>query len=408
MGNLLSGEGGVEEQPVPHEVAMAVLEQLDWKSRAHLLSLDRRWAFDIARDPQTWHVMCERLEIEHGVFVPRLDPARRSEWKEVFQKMAAFHALQESGAENTFAIKVCVRFRPLAPRRAPAAGAAGAPVDKAKHIAILKSLLVRKQESVRRSSLGEGEGLSPTIQAEIAQIKHELAMLEPPRMVNLPLHQRLQLIQAEHKCSARKARKILGDIMRAGQEHDPWSGAMLAEDAPAAAGGLSGGAGGGEVAAPVVGSSAFTKSVRGALLEQDSLSEPQRLALGRLQAAKSTATPTVFVEQEVGRWLGTARSPRRTALATARTELGVLQELKESLAEQQAQAEQEEAAERAEVRKRSFFAPFCTLKTRIFCQDRLGANTGKVENKRFCRWRRRTRARRSSSGRRMRSGGALR
>jgi hypothetical protein len=162
------------------------------------------------------------------------------------------------------------------------------------------------------------------------------------------------------------------------------------------------------VAAPVVGSSAFTKSVRGALLEQDSLSEPQRLALGRLQAAKSTATPTVFVEQEVGRWLGTARSPRRTALATARTELGVLQELKESLAEQQAQAEQEEAAERAEVRKRSFFAPFCTLKTRIFCQDRLGANTGKVENKRFCRWRRRTRARRSSSGRRMRSGGALR
>ena len=145
MGNLLSGEGGVEEQPVPHEVAMAVLEQLDWKSRAHLLSLDRRWAFDIARDPQTWHVMCERLEIEHGVFVPRLDPARRSEWKEVFQKMAAFHALQESGAENTFAIKVCVRFRPLAPRRAPAAGAAGAPVDKAKHIAILKSLLVRKQ-----------------------------------------------------------------------------------------------------------------------------------------------------------------------------------------------------------------------------------------------------------------------
>ena len=32
MGNLLSGEGGVEEQPVPHEVAMAVLECC-WSSR---------------------------------------------------------------------------------------------------------------------------------------------------------------------------------------------------------------------------------------------------------------------------------------------------------------------------------------------------------------------------------------
>ena len=328
MGNLVStGES------VPHEVAMAVLQQLDWRTRGALLTLNKAWAFDIAHDPQTWHFMCERLEVEHGVFMPALDPEQRSEWKDVFQKMAAFHALQQSGAEQSFAIKVCVRFRPLAPAAAPGAGF---PTDKAKHLAILKSLLVRKEESVRRSALGEGEGVvvSPTIQAEIAQIKHEISRLEPPRMVSLPLHQRLQLIQAEHGCSVQKARRILGELMRAGQEaHDPWSGAVLDETAAAGCGH----SGGEKSSHAVVGSSAFTKSVRGKLLKADGLSEQQRRALERLQAAPSTATPTAFVEQEVGRWLYTTRSPRRIALAAARTERGVLLELHNSL---------EEAAER--------------------------------------------------------------
>ena len=328
MGNLIStGES------VPHEVAMAVLQQLDWRSRGALLMLNKAWAFDIAHDPQTWHFMCERLELEHGVFMPALDPERRSEWKEVFQKLSAFHALQQSGAEQSFAIKVCVRFRPLA----PAAPHAGVPTDKAKHLAILKALLVRKEESVRRSALGEGEGVSPTIQAEIAQIKHEIFLLEPPRMVSLPLHQRLQLIQAEHGCSVQKARKILGDLMRAGKEHDPWSGAVVDEGS---AGGIRAGDKSSHAA---VGSSAFTKSVRSKLLKADGLSEQQRLALERLQAARSTATATAFVEQEVGRWLYTTRSPRRLALAAARTERGVLVELQNSLEEEAERQHAEDA-----------------------------------------------------------------
>lgn len=324
MGNFVS----TAESCLPHEVAMAVLKHLDWKSRGVLLMLDRTWAFDIARDPQTWHFMCERLEIERSVFIPALDSERRSEWKDVFQKMAAFHALQQSGADQSFAIKVCVRFRPPM----PAAPRAGVPTDKAKHLAILKSLLVRKEESLRRSALGECEDVSPTIQAEIAQIKHEISLLEPPRMVSLPLHQRLQLIQAEHGCSVRKARQILGDLMRSGQDHDPWSGAVLPEDTAA---------GGGEKSSQaVVGSSAFTKAARSELLQQDGLSDQQRLVLDRLQAAPSTATATAFVEQEVGRWLNMTRSPRRIALATARMERGVLLELHDSLENQRLQQTQ--------------------------------------------------------------------
>lgn len=334
MGNFVSTAASY----LPHEVAMAVLQHLDWRSRGVLLMLDRTWAFDIAHDPQTWHFMCERLEIEHGVFVPALESERQSEWKEIFQKMAAFHALQQSGVEQSFAIKVCVRFRPpasVAPR-------AGVPSDKAKHLAILKSLLVRKEESLRRSALGEcEEDVSPTIQAEIAQIKHEISLLEPPRVVSLPLHQRLQLIQAEHGCSVRKARKILGDLMRSGKEHDPWSGAVLPEDTAAC--------GGGKSSHSVVGSSAFTKTARSELLQQDSLSDQQRLVLDRLQAVPSTATPTTFVEQEVGRWLNTTQSPRRIALATARTERGVLQELHDSLEHQQLQQSQTEGVDPQQV-----------------------------------------------------------
>ena len=105
-----------------------------------------------------------------------------------------------------------------------------------------------------------------------------------------------------------------------------------------------------------IGSSGYTKTVRAALLSQQGLSDAHRAALSELQAAPgSTATPTTFVEQEVGRWLNHGGSPRRTALATARTELGVLQELKISLAEKAdaAEAAAVEDAEEAEAEKRT-------------------------------------------------------
>ena len=350
-----------------------------------LLQLSREWAFDIGRDPQTWHAMCERLEVEHGLFVPPLDPAAKHSWKGIFEKMAAFHALQAAGAERSFAIKVCVRFRPLLPRP----GGAGGGTDRGKRITILKSMLARKEDSVRRNSEAAGE-VSPTMQVEIMHLKRELASLEPPRLVSLPLHQRLQLIQVEHGgCSATKARRILGQRMcKDLKGFDRWAGAVLPDDEEEAGGYLNlaisvapgstpapavgndeqrelellpnGGMisrlipvvatnGAGGRARARIGSSGYTKTVRAALLSQQGLTQQQREALSELQAAPgSTATPTTFVEQEVGRWLNHGGSPRRTALATARTELGVLQELKTSLAEKAHATEEAEEAEAEE------------------------------------------------------------
>ena len=323
MGNVAGR--GVEfpgGQPVPHEVAMRILQHCeDWRDRKKLLLLTPSWAFDIARDPQTWHFMCERLEIEHGTYIPPLRRDRRQDWKDIFTRMLAWQRAQSGGEETSFAIKVVVRFRPLAP-------ASPSAVPKDKRAGVLRQLLERKEESLRANRAAGGEeaaALVPTIEAEVEHLKHELRQLESSRLVSLPLHQRLQLIRAEHGCGTRQARKILAKIMRGGQESDHWAGAVLPEDGPQ----------GGSAAAaapPVVGSAAHTAAVRSSLLEQSALSSPQRAALQELSAAGTT--PATFIDQEVGRWLGAARSPRRTALATARTELGVLRDLKVQLDEQ--------------------------------------------------------------------------
>ena len=99
MGNLLGSGHESDELEAPHEVAMCILQHCGWRARGRLLQvrdgaaslahadsadhgravaqLTRGWGLDIARDPATWHFLCERLEVEEQLYCRAFLPSSR-------------------------------------------------------------------------------------------------------------------------------------------------------------------------------------------------------------------------------------------------------------------------------------------------------------------------------------------
>lgn len=275
MAEAVAGEAQMGLAEPPLEVALHLLRACDWASRAQLLRLNKFWGQTVGREPHTWAVMCEALEAEHNVYTA-LDPTDPSKWKATFQKFFHFREICSERSTQQFSIKVCLRLRPAQPQLTATAGCTGQP----------------------HTTAG--------------------AATAPPRLVKLPLHQRLQLIQSEYGMTPHEARQALGKLMRGGAEpSDPFAAAVLPEDQL-------------PNAKPAIGSAAFTAHMANNVRDDagSQLGEGGERVLSALR--KGEASPRIFVEQEVGRWLATAGSPRRTTLATTRMRRVVLQELNAS------------------------------------------------------------------------------
>lgn len=221
------------------DLCIRVMAFCDWRSRAWLASINRQALVHFASDSH-WEFMCQRLSTECLLFCPPVlcgvptwrqlflelypsrhifqlaDDAARSapfspskeilamidthlpgdepltEEEEATSQRLLANRLKpsEPSRSQAFEVKVCARMKPL-----PVAAAADA------HVAI---------------------------SAEGPQHFHQCEM-DLGVSVTLPLHQRLQLIRSERKCSAKEARRILWE---GSGPSDPWADCEVKALAP--------------------------------------------------------------------------------------------------------------------------------------------------------------------------------
>mmetsp|Transcript_7890 Transcript_7890/g.21549 ORF Transcript_7890/g.21549 Transcript_7890/m.21549 type:complete len:685 (+) Transcript_7890:105-2159(+) len=158
------------------DVALSILRACPWRERGYLLQLNRAWAAN--GNAHMFEFMCRILEESHGLYLPAPPEGterKPAEWRDIFHHLlpsahvwqAAATSPRSDGRDAASAraptarslIKVCVRFRPK-----------------------------------RRTPAGSKEG--------------DEDLLGASRVV-LPLHQRLQLIKASHRCTSSEAQKLL-------------------------------------------------------------------------------------------------------------------------------------------------------------------------------------------------------
>ena len=162
------------ECKLPVDALLYILDFLPWKDRANCFVLSK-WTASFSNTEYCWRYLCGRLTIEESLYIPPdLQLFKEDNWKNIFLKYFRGPLRYSISKRNDeFQSSVYVRFRP----------------------------------NVRE------------IDCSIDAV-HDTS-------IDIPLHQRLQMIKAQYNCDNNESLRILfGGVQK---NDDPWKHALVSE-----------------------------------------------------------------------------------------------------------------------------------------------------------------------------------
>lgn len=205
-----------------------ILHRCSWEDRFKLLSLNRSYRAHI-HEMETWRLFCEWLENDEFIHVQR---GPGEDWKDAFLNHVAlrkrWHIPQEllspDAANDSQAVSQRQQDAPHHPDNIESAEVREAdttPEDAHTHFSIN---VVARFRPLPQNQKGDADSMSK----ESSPSSPEASTKDNASVrAIVPLHQRIRMIQAHHKCSPSEARKLLwagqGDV----SEFDPWRSATV-------------------------------------------------------------------------------------------------------------------------------------------------------------------------------------
>jgi hypothetical protein len=222
------GQAWSESGEVPTELVLAVMTFLPWEDRFRVLLLNRYFA-SLGEDDSLWQWMALQLTHDY-VFVPTV-PTKVT-WKETFSAFfpmrRRWRTLLGTGLDDRIHFRLDVPEGAMPddaelPDEDEGAAAGEADEDAPNRYSINVSVRFRPVKLPRKLLPGEVAGAA----AEDGEDGEAEDKENADARAIIPLHQRLQMLQAQHRCSPATARKLLW--ARTSDTFDPWAGAILAE-----------------------------------------------------------------------------------------------------------------------------------------------------------------------------------
>lgn len=194
--------------------ALLVLEYSSWSTRGTVAQLNRQWHTN-TQDIHYYRFLCQRIAIEHGLYVSYQPPANET-WRTLFFDLWKLRQLwsprldltvqSDQTFQERFKISVFAKFRPLAQQRQPHK------VSNPKNKKNWKQIEAKEQNKENDENQQHQEEKDKEEDEEEAS-------------VTLPLHQRLAMIRMSHNITNnRSALKVLTE--EGGWFQAKWSAAL--------------------------------------------------------------------------------------------------------------------------------------------------------------------------------------
>jgi len=202
------------------ELCAKVSHFCDWKTRAWLASLTRWSVASFAAQGAHWEWMCQRLSAESLLFCPPT-LGSTSNWRQLFVELFPLRSIFDAEASDG-ALSPSKDLLARLDRQLEGGEALTEEEEAASSALLAKRLKVQE----RKPQTFEVKVCARIKPAPVEPEQVDKSQGAGPKNLDmgvsvvLPLHQRLQLIRSERKCSLKEARRIL---WQGSGPSDPWA-----------------------------------------------------------------------------------------------------------------------------------------------------------------------------------------
>ena len=200
------------------DMCVKVMQFCDWRSRAFLSSLNRSSLSSFAAQDAYWEMMCKRLSEETLIFCPSTMCCSNS-WRQLFLELFPSRALFTSHSDlSSASLSPAVDLLGMVDRQL---GGDEVLTDEEEKLSreLIASRLKLNAAKPKTFEIKVCARMKP-LPSQNGKSTQQNTNTDMGVSVVLPLHQRLQLIRSERKCSLKEARRIL---WQGSACNDPWA-----------------------------------------------------------------------------------------------------------------------------------------------------------------------------------------